>query len=327
MSQTTYDVVAVGNAIVDILVFEEDNFLRSHSIDKGVMTLTDCTTVDKLHVGTPDARRISGGSAANTAVGVASFGGKTAFIGKVADDEMGDLFTTNIRNEGVSFMFRPPERESDESTACSYIIVTPDAQRTMLTYLGVAAHLSLSDIREEVISDAQICYLEGYLWDDEGAIECMKKAVDIAKSAGRKVAFSLSDPFCVHRHRESFLALIKENVDILFANEEEILSLYQVANLEEAIERLPTHCDVTAITLGAKGSMVISKDEVVEVAAENVAKVVDTTGAGDLYAAGFLYGYSQGKSLAECGRLASISAAEIISHIGARPETKLSNVA
>jgi sugar/nucleoside kinase (ribokinase family) len=327
MTDTSYDVVAVGNAIVDILAFENDDFFASHGIEKGIMTLTDRATVDKLFIGTPEARRICGGSAANTVVGVASFGGKTAFIGKVGIDPMGSLFTSDIRKMGVDFVFTPPEKETDESTACSYIIVTPDAERTMMTYLGVAAQLALRDINEDIISAAKVCYLEGYLWDDANAIDCMKKAIEVAQAHKREVAFSLSDPFCVDRHRDEFKTLVKNDVDVLFANEDEIISLYQADSLESAIDQVRKDVNIAAITLGAKGSIIVRGDETVEVAAASVKNVVDTTGAGDLYAAGFLSGHTNGKDLARCGELGSIAASEIISHLGARPEKNLEELA
>jgi len=326
MTKSPHDIVAIGNAIVDILAFEEDQFFADHDIEKGVMTLTDRNTVDRLFIGTPDAQKISGGSAANTAVGLASFGGKAAFIGKVAIDVTGNIFTTNIREMGVDFTFIPPETASDNSTACSYIIVTPDAERTMLTYLGVAAELSLRDINEELIANAKICYLEGYLWDQENAITCMKHAVELAHKHKNKVAFSLSDPFCVDRHRDEFAQLIANDIDILFANEAEIMSLYQADSLDDALQRVRKDCELSAITLGDKGSIIISGDQTINVEPVKVDKLVDTTGAGDLYAAGFLHGYTQGRDLAECGKRGSLAAAEIISHLGARPKQSLSEL-
>jgi len=314
-------VVGIGNAIVDVISHAEDKFLERNGLVKGSMTLIDEARAGELYDRMGPAIEISGGSAANTIAGVASLGGKGAYIGKVCDDQLGDVFAHDLRALGVAFETKAIT--GSPSTARSLILVTPDAQRTMNTYLGACVELGPDDIDEATIRGAKVTYLEGYLWDKPTAKEAFLKAARIAHDGGRKVSLTLSDSFCVERHRASFRDLIDGHVDILFANEHEIMALYEVDTLEAAIEAVRGACEIVAITRSARGSVVLSGPDAFEVAAERVGKVVDTTGAGDLYAAGFLYGLTSGRPLAECGRIGSIAAAEVISHYGARPETPL----
>jgi sugar/nucleoside kinase (ribokinase family) len=318
---TAHDVVGIGNAIVDVISHAEDKFLERNGLVKGSMTLIDEARAGELYDRMGPAIEISGGSAANTIAGVASLGGKGAYIGKVCDDQLGDVFAHDLRALGVAFETKAIT--GSPSTARSLILVTPDAQRTMNTYLGACVELGPDDIDEATIRGAKVTYLEGYLWDKPTAKEAFLKAARIAHDGGRKVSLTLSDSFCVERHRASFRDLIDGHVDILFANEHEIMALYEVDTLEAAIEAVRGACEIVAITRSARGSVVLSGPDAFEVAAERVGKVVDTTGAGDLYAAGFLYGLTSGRPLAECGRIGSIAAAEVISHYGARPETPL----
>ena len=314
------DVVGIGNAIVDVLSQTDDAFLARHGLTKGAMMLIDAQQATRLYASMAPAVEVSGGSAANTMAGIASLGGAGAFIGKVRDDQLGEVFAHDIRSIGVSFL-TPPALEGQPTGRC-LILVTPDAQRTMNTFLGAANELTPDDVNPAVIQAARVTYLEGYLWDPEAAKDAFRKAVDIAHAAGRKVALTLSDSFCVDRHRDEFRALV-DQVDIVFANEAEITSLYEVKTFEEAMEAVRKEARIAVLTRSEKGSVVVRGSETHAVAAAPVAKVVDTTGAGDLYAAGFLYGYTQGKPLAECARLGGIAAAEVIAHVGARPEQPL----
>ncbi|PCI40883.1 MAG: adenosine kinase [Rhodospirillaceae bacterium] len=316
-------VVGIGNAIVDVLAHADEDFLVRHSLTKGTMALIDSDTADKLYDDMASAVECSGGSAANTIAGLASLGGRGAFIGKVKDDTLGKVFKHDIEAIGVDFPTAPST--AGASTARCLINVTPDAERTMSTFLGACVELNTADVDEAVIQDAQVTYLEGYLWDGEEAKAAFVKAAEIAHAAGREVSLSLSDPFCVGRHRESFLELVEQHVDILFANEEEIKALYEVDTFDAALQHVRGHCKVSALTRGSKGSVIVAGDEIHLVDAEPDVTVVDTTGAGDAYAAGFLFGYTDGgqNDLAYCGRLGSIASAEIISHFGARPETPL----
>ncbi len=324
MSDRNIDVVAIGNAIVDVLSHAEDAFLDANGLDKGIMSLVDAERAEKLYGAMGPAVEISGGAAANTAAGVASLGGRAGFIGKVSNDQLGGIFRHDIRAAGVRFESSPSL--SGVSTARCLIFVTPDAQRTMNTYLGACLELGPADIDADLVGHAQVTYLEGYLWDPPLAKEAFRKAADIAHQAGRKVSLSLSDPFCVERHRAEFVELVKNRVDILFANEHEICSLWQVTDFDAALRMTRDHCEVAALTRSEKGSVVLSGGEVHAVEAAKVARLVDTTGAGDLYAAGFLYGLTSGRGLPECGRIASLAAAEAISHYGARPETPLTEL-
>ena len=321
MPNTKFDVVGIGNAIVDVLAHAEDGFLDSHGLIKGAMSLIDAGQADKLYGEMAPALECSGGSAANTIAGLASLGGRSAFIGKVSDDQLGAIFRHDIQALGIAFDSEPARNSAP--TARCLILVTPDAQRTMQTFLGACVELGPDDIDEQTIVDARVTYLEGYLWDPPKAKEAFVKAATTAGKAGRKVALSLSDPFCVDRHRDDFIDLVDNHVDVLFANEEEILSLYQVDSFDDALQKVRGHCEVAALTRGEKGAVVISGDEVHVLDAEPVGGVVDTTGAGDAYAAGFLHGLTAGKGLDVCGRMGAIAAAEVIGHFGARPDVSL----
>ncbi|MGE0766981.1 MAG: adenosine kinase [Hyphomicrobiaceae bacterium] len=325
MADSSFDVVGIGNAIVDVIAHCNDAFLAEHGAIKGHMRLVDAATVDSLYKAMGRSIEISGGSTANTMAGLASFGGKAGFIGKVADDELGHCFARDIRAAGV--VFRTPPTMGGQPTARSLILVTPDGERTMNTFLGVSPELNHGEVDAELVAGARIVYLEGYLFDRPEAKTAFRQAAGIAKGAGRKVALTLSDSFCVERHRAEFLDLIRGDVDILFANEAEITSLYRVAGFDEAARQARTDCELAVLTRSAKGSLILQGEKAVTVAPEPVARVVDTTGAGDLYAAGFLYGLTTGKPLETCGRLGSLAASEIISHVGARSETPLAKLA
>jgi sugar/nucleoside kinase (ribokinase family) len=316
MSDLRIDVIGIGNAIVDILVHADDDLLVSEGMTKGAMTLIDADEAKRLYEKTDGAIECSGGSAANTIVGLASLGGSGVFVGKVHNDRMGEVFRNDIHAIGVSYDTLPTV--SGPPTATSMVLVTPDAKRTMQTFLGACVDLGPEDIDLEQIADAEITYLEGYLWDPPAAKEAFLKAADAAHQAGRKVSLSLSDPFCVDRHREDFLDLAEHHVDILFANEEEIMTLYQVENFNDALQAVRSHCEVAALTRSEKGSVVVSGDEVHIVDAEVVDTLVDTTGAGDAYAAGLLFGLTSGRDLFTSARIGGICAAECISHLGAR---------
>ena len=321
MSKAEFDVVALGNAIVDVIVRTKDEFLVDNEIEKGVMTLIGADQAETLYDRVVSEKEMSGGSAANTIAGLASIGGRGAFIGKVRNDELGVIFQRDIRSLGVRF--DTPPATSGAGTARCLVLVTDDAERTMNTYLGACVGLETKDVEESLIRAAQVTYLEGYLWDPPGAKSAFRKAMEIAHGAGRLVALTLSDPFCVDRYRTEFVQLVAESVDILFANEKEIISLYEAKDLEDAIRQVRGHCKVVALTLGARGSMVLSGNEVHVVEPAPVERLIDTTGAGDLYAAGFLFGYTAGHELAICGTYGSKAAAEVISHYGARPNTPL----
>jgi sugar/nucleoside kinase (ribokinase family) len=325
MANGPLDVVGIGNAIVDVLSHADDDFLVGQGIVKGAMTLIDAAQADRIYDAMGPGVEISGGSAANTIVGVASFGGRGAYIGKVRADKLGQVFAHDLKAVGVDF--DTPMAIDGPSTARCLINVTPDAQRSMTTHLGACIGLGPEDVDAATIAAAKVTYLEGYLWDPPGAKEAFRKAMRIAHEAERKVSLSLSDAFCVDRHRAEFLELTNEHVNILFANESEILSLYQVERLDDALQMVADHCEIAALTRSEKGSIVVANGEVHVIDAEPVERVIDTTGAGDLYAAGFLYGYTCGLSLPECGRLASRAAGEIISHFGARPERDLAALA
>jgi sugar/nucleoside kinase (ribokinase family) len=325
MAASDYDVVGIGNAIVDVLAKAEDKFLSEHKLNKGAMTLIDAPTAGRLYQAMAPAVECSGGSAANTMAGIASLGGRGAFIGKVCADQLGSVFNHDIKAAGVAFSTAPSK--GGPPTARCLIFVTHDGQRTMQTYLGACVELKPDDVRMEQIQGARITYLEGYLWDPPEAKEAFRKAVKIAHGAGRRVALSLSDPFCVGRHRDEFLEMVENDVDILFANEAEITSLYQTSNFDDALQRVRQKKDrIAALTRSEKGAVIVSGDQVHQVPAEKVAQVVDTTGAGDLFAAGFLYGLTHGHNLASAGRIGVICAGEIISHFGARPEVSLKDL-
>ncbi|MFM9862553.1 MAG: adenosine kinase [Micropepsaceae bacterium] len=325
MQDAKYDVLAIGNAIVDVLAQTTDAFLVEHGIAKGAMTLVDAFRAESLGRTMKDSIEASGGSAANTMVGVASFGGKAAFIGKVNDDRLGRVFKEDIHKSGVAFDSAPAT--SNVATASSHILITPDGQRSMNTYLGCAAALTEADMSAPRIADAKVLYIEGYLWDAPETKAAIRTAIAHAKAAKRKVAFTLSDPFCVGRWRDEFKALLAADIDILFANEAEAKALYETERFDEAFQAIRKWGKTAAITRSAHGSVVLHGGDVHILDAEPVAHVVDTTGAGDQYAAGFLYGHARGLTLDVCGRLGGIAAAEVISHVGPRPHTSLKSLA
>jgi sugar/nucleoside kinase (ribokinase family) len=324
MVESALDVAAIGNAIVDVLAHTDDQLLQRVGVIKGVMTLVDASRSEEIYGALPPAIECSGGSAANTAAGIASLGGKAAFIGKVKNDQLGSVFRHDLTSLGVAFTTAPAN--DGPATGRCMIMVTPDAQRTMQTYLGAAVELSPADVDHALIAAAKITYLEGYLWDPPAAKQAMLKAAEIAHQARRRVALSLSDPFCVERHRAEFLKLIDGHVDILFANEAEITALYQ-CDLESALKQVREMVEIAAVTRGGEGSLVVAGEQVVVVDAEKVERLVDTTGAGDLYAAGFLHGLTRDRDIAECALLGGICAAEVIGHMGPRPETNLARLA
>lgn len=310
-------VVGVGNAIVDVIGQVEDSFIDEWDLNRGSMTLVDEARAEQLTSLMPDGLKESGGSAANTAVGVASFGVSAAYIGKVRDDELGAAFAEGMRAAGVSYDV--PPAESGMATARCLIQVTPDGQRTMNTFLGASSRLTVDDIDEELVSGAAALYCEGYLWDLEEAKAAIRHGIDIARANGVPASFTLSDPFAVDRHREEWLELISDRVDLLFGNIDEVRSLFGLEDLDDMVERVRSMTPQACITMGAEGSVVIEGNETVRVPAKPVDKRVDTTGAGDLYAAGVLAGLAQGKDLATAAAMGSCAAAEVITHIGARP--------
>ena len=317
------DVVAIGNAIVDIIDNTDDAFLERHGMAKGGMALIDEARAEAIYAAMGPAIAVSGGSAGNTVAGLASFGARCGYIGKVRDDQLGAVFRHDITAAGVRF--DTPAATEGPATARCLILVTPDAQRTMNTFLGACVNLGPDDIDEAMIASARVTYLEGYLYDPPHAQAAFRKAARAARGAGRKVALSLSDSFCVERHRDAFLDLM-QNVDVLFANEAEITALFQ-SDFDSAVRAVGGRTGLAAITRGAEGSVVVAGGEVITVAAAPVARVVDTTGAGDLYAAGFLRGLTTAQALGNCARLGHLAAAEVISHYGGRPETPLSEYA
>jgi sugar/nucleoside kinase (ribokinase family) len=323
-SKLSLDVAAVGNAIVDVLSQAEDAFLAEIGLAKGAMTLVGAAEAETLYGKIGAATECSGGSAANTVVGVALLGGRAGFIGKVRDDQLGRIFRHDIHAVGVEF--DTPAAASGPSTARCLVMVTPDAQRTMQTFLGIAAELGPDDVDAEMIRRAGVTYLEGYLFDPPPAKKAFERAAALAHGAGKRVALTLSDPFCVDRHRDDFQRLIADHVDILFANEAEITSLYKASDFDSALQIVRGHCEVAVLTRSEKGAVVVSGGEMHVIDAEPVARVVDTTGAGDLFAAGFLFGYTHGLGLATAGRIGAICAAEVISHFGARPATSLADL-
>jgi sugar/nucleoside kinase (ribokinase family) len=321
---THYDVLAIGNALVDVLALEDDEFIARAGVERGVMNMVDAARSDEIYAHMGPARETSGGSAANTTAGIASFGGTAAFIGRVGADTFGRVFTHDLRSIGVHF--DSPVAEDGVPTGRCLVIVTPDAERTMFTYLGAANQLDVAAIDEGVVADAGVTYLEGYLWDEPQAKDAIRRAAKLAHAAGNRVALSLSDPFCVDRHRDEFRELVANDVDILFANADEITMLFEADSFDAALPQVRGHCEIAVLTRGAQGSVILASDQRFDVAAHPVTELVDTTGAGDLYAAGFLFGLAQGRDLPECGRLASLAAAEVISHLGPRPEVSLADL-
>ena len=326
MTSARFDVLGIGNAIVDVIARTEDKFLVDHDMRKGSMALIDEERATRIYEAMGPAVEVSGGSAANTVVGVGSFGGRAAFVGKVRDDALGDVFAHDIRAAGVAFE-TPPAFEGPSTGRC-YILVTPDGERTMNTYLGAAQDLHPNDIDEEAVKAAAITYLEGYLWDPKHAKSAFLKAAKVAHAADRMVALTLSDSFCVDRWRDEFIDLTRtRTVDLLFANAAELRSLYQTADLDAAVGELRKDARLAVVTMSADGCLVVSGERVIAVPAAPVDKVVDTTGAGDLFAAGFLQGLARGADHETAARLGALAAAEVIQHIGARPEVSLEQLA
>jgi adenosine kinase len=326
MPAAKYDVLGLGNAIVDVIARAEDDFLVKHGMPKGGMALIDEARAEAIYDAMGPAIESSGGSAANTIVGLAGLGARAAFVGKVKDDDLGRTFGHDIRAAGVDFPTAPAQ--NGPSTARCYVLVTPDGQRTMNTYLGAAQDLRPEDVDAETVAASAITYLEGYLWDPQNAKDAFLKAAAIAHDAHRIVALTLSDSFCVDRWRDEFLELIRGGtVDLLFANEAELHSLYQTADFDTAVASLKKDARLAVVTRSEKGCLVVSREETLAVKAFPVERVVDTTGAGDLFAAGFLYGIARGAGHAAAARLGALAAAEVIQHLGARPETSLKALA
>ncbi len=324
MAQTTLDLVGIGNAVVDMLTHTDDAFLVKNNLAKGAMTLVDADQAHKLYDEMGPAVEVSGGSASNTMAGFASLGGNGAFVGKVRNDQLGGIFSHDIQAAGVRY--ETPLATSGAPTARCLIFVTPDAQRTMQTYLGASVALGPDDINEELIASARVTYLEGYLWASDSGREAIIKAAKIAAGAGNKVSFTLSDAFLVDAFREDFLSFICDHVDILFANEVEITALVEAQDFDDSFQHTRRLCEIAALTRSEKGSVIAAGEEIHVIDAAPVEQVVDTTGAGDLYAAGFLYGYTRNRDLAACAHMGSLAAGEIISHFGARPETPLAGL-
>jgi sugar/nucleoside kinase (ribokinase family) len=321
MNAASIDVLGIGNAIVDVIAHADDAFLEHEGLAKGAMTLIDAARAETLYQKMGPAIESSGGSAGNTLAGIASLGGGGAYIGKVRDDLLGEVYRHDLTALGIRF--ETPAAAAGPGTARCLVLVTPDGQRTMGTYLGACVELAPADIDPATVAAAQITYLEGYLFDPPSAQAAFRKAAAIAHGAGRRVALSLSDPFCVDRHRAAFRDLVAGHVDLLFANEAEICSLYETEDFAAAVAAVRGHVAVAALTRSAAGSVVLADGAEHAIAAEPVVRVVDTTGAGDLYASGFLHGLTRGLPLPACGRLGSLCAAEIIGHVGARPERDL----
>jgi sugar/nucleoside kinase (ribokinase family) len=316
-----FDVVGIGNALVDVIAHASDDFLDAHNLTKGRMDLVDTDRALGLYRALGSAVEMSGGSAANTMCGVASFGGSAAYLGKVTDDELGKAFGHDLLAVGVQF--RAGDHRNEVPTGRCIIVVTPDAERTMNTYLGASSLLAVSDLDDEAIAAGKVLYMEGYLYDRDEAKAAFRHAASVAHEAGRLVSLTLSDSFCVERHRDDFLSLVSDEVDLLFGNESELMALYETETFEQAVAELRRHCHLAAVTVGASGSIIVTPEELIQVPALAVRKVIDTTGAGDLYAAGFLHGMTRGQSLGECGQLGSLAAAEVISHMGPRPLVEL----
>ncbi|MFT3853175.1 MAG: adenosine kinase [Ilumatobacteraceae bacterium] len=312
-----FDVVGVGNALVDVIGHADDGFIVEHDLVKGSMTLVETDRALHLYKALGGAIEMSGGSAANTMCGVASLGGRAAYIGKVTDDSLGEVFGHDLRAVGVTF--RPGTPDADLATGRCIIVVTPDAERTMHTYLGVSSMLHPGDIDEAIVAAGRVLYMEGYLYDRPEAKQAFRKAATVAHAHGRQVSLTLSDSFCVDRHRADFRSLVADEVDILFGNEDELTALYEVSDLSDAVTAVRRDCALALVTTGPAGCLVVTADEVVPVPAVPVDQVLDTTGAGDLFAAGFLYGYTRDLSLIESAHVGSIAAAEVISHVGPRP--------
>jgi len=348
VTDTDFDVLGIGNALVDVIASVDNAFVETHDFPHGATTMVDLERAEAVYADLPPAQELSGGSCANTIAGLASFGATVAFIGRVRDDQLGKVYTHDLRSLGVDFDVAPAT--DGPATGRCLVMVTPDAHRTQCTYLGASTFIGPDDVDAGVVARSQVTYLEGYLWDQPSAKDAIRKAATAARGAGRQVAFTLSDPFCVDRHREEFRSLVADEIDVLFGNEAEICSLYEVEDFDAALQRLRPHCRVGALTRSERGSVVIAGDapaalptgaagagardgdqwepgEVHVIDADPVERLVDTTGAGDQYAAGFLHGLTHGYDLATCGRLGSVAAAEVISHLGARPAVSLARLA
>ena len=319
-----FDVVGIGNALVDVIAHADDEFLHAYELVKGSMTLIETDRAVELYSALSGAVEMSGGSAANTMTGVASFGGSAAYIGKVDDDDLGEVFGHDLRAVGVTFAGGGVDHGTP--TGRCVIVVTPDAERTMNTFLGVSSELHIDDLDDEVIANGQILYMEGYLYDRDDAKAAFRHASHVAHEHGRRVSLTLSDSFCVDRHRDDFRGLVSDRVDLLFGNEDELISLYETDTFDQAVKLLRQECEFAAITRGSDGCLIITPTEQITVPAVPVDQVVDTTGAGDLFAAGFLHGLTTGQPLEECGRLGSIAAAEVIGHVGPRPLVELKSL-
>lgn len=320
-NRVRFDVVGIGNALVDVIAHAEDRFITRHALVKGSMTLIDTDRALELYRALGSAIEMSGGSAANTMTGVASFGGRAGYIGKVSADELGDVFAHDLRAVGVRF--KAGDKNSGVPTGRCIIVVTPDAERTMNTYLGASSMLNEDDLDEGMIAAGKVLYMEGYLFDRTEAKQAFRRAAEVAHDHGRQVSLTLSDSFCVDRHRSDFRALVADQVDVLFGNRGELVSLYETETFDQAVELVRQECQLAVVTTGADGCLIIGGDEIVSVPAQPVTEVLDTTGAGDLFAAGFLYGFTRGMALADCGRLGALAAAEVISHVGPRPLVEL----
>ena len=324
-SSTSLDVVAIGNAIVDVLVQTDDGFLQAHGLQKGGMALIDEPQAERLYKASGPGLETSGGSVANTMVGIAQLGGRAGFIGRVRNDQLGEIFSHDIRAVGARF--DTPAATSGATTARCLIYVTPDAERTMCTFLGASTQLEPEDLDLSMVREAKVLYLEVYLWDSPAAKRAFIAAAEACRDSGGQVALSLSDGFCVDRHRESFLDLVNGHVDVLFANDVEIMSLYETDDFDTAVQQVSGCCRVAALTRGAKGSVVLSGDQRWDIGIVSLGDLLDTTGAGDLYAGGFLHGYTQGESLERCGQLGALCAGQIVTQLGARPQVSLKQLA
>jgi sugar/nucleoside kinase (ribokinase family) len=346
MSDPDFAVLGIGNALVDVISSVDDDFITAHNFPRGATTMVDLEQAEAVYADLPPAQEISGGSCANTIAGLASFGATVAFTGRVRDDQLGKVYTHDLRSLGVHFDVAPAT--TGPATGRCLVMVTPDAHRTQCTYLGASTFIGPNDVDADLVARAAVTYLEGYLWDQPPAKDAIRKAAAAARGANRQVAFTLSDPFCVDRHREEFRDLVAGEIDVLFANEAEICSLYEVDDFDAALEQVRRYCRVGALTRSEHGSVVIGRDagalptvaagpgardgdqrgteEMHVIDAEPVDRLIDTTGAGDQYAAGFLYGLTHGQDLATCGRLGSMAAAEVISHFGARPAVSLAKL-
>ena len=319
-----FDLLGIGNSVVDVLYKVDEKFIKENNLEKGVMTLIDENKAEQFYSFLKKGLEIAGGSVANSTVGFAMLSGKPAFIGKTKDDELGKSFLKSLSDSGVFYKTEPIS--DGPGTARCFIFVTPDAQRTMNTYIGACSLLSPKDIDEELVKNSKIVYLEGYCWEEQLAKESLVKAAEIAHKAGNKVSLTLSDPFCVKRHRAEFRELVKKHVDILFANEVEAKELCKTDNFDEAGREISSMTEIAALTISEKGAKIYNDNESIKIKAKVLEKVVDTTGAGDLFAAGFLYGISKKFSITKSGNIAAITAGEIISHFGARPEINLVNL-